>query len=105
MNLNVNLFLILVCLCLGASAAANSSDETKPLEMPDFSKVKNSSESAGGVKLKSSCRTSTGRTLTKNEPGYEACMSAAQIELSKKHGTSVGPQTGSAAGLNFEIGK
>ncbi len=97
--------LVVATLFLSLTAtAAETGDETKPLEMPDFSKVQNPPDNKSGIKVKSHCRTSTGRTLTKSEPGYEACMSAAQIELSKKHGTSVGPQTGSATGVNFEVG-
>lgn len=91
-------------LTLACVAHAEESGETKPLDLPDFSKVNSPPQKKSAIKVESSCRTSSGRTLKKNEPGYESCMRAAQVDLSRTHGTSVGPTSGPAPGATFQIG-
>jgi hypothetical protein len=55
-----------------AASVAGAPDDSKPLNLPDFSQV--TTQKKHPSKVTASCLAQTGRRYAQGEPGYESCL-------------------------------
>lgn len=91
------------------SGNSSPSDESKPLELPDFSTVRTQpQDSKGQGKPIISCTTRDGHQIKNGEPGYAACIESLQLQQSTKARGQQPESTGSSGeslNINWKFGK
>ena len=100
------LFLALtIFILLPPVARANDgTDDTKPLEIPDFSKAQNPSKQEAKTTVTGIC--TDGRTFNVGDVGYESCLMNAQTNAQRQYAPATDKskkQTGPSVG--FKVGQ
>ena len=93
--------LIAVAACLLMISSTAIAGESKPLELPDTSKM-NVPAAKSGTTVEISCTTVEGRKLKSGEAGYETCVSASSSNMKNKANSN---PSGTATSVDFKFGK
>ena len=97
--------LLLVLFAFGCITTTAIADDSKPLEIPDFSKVNAPVKNDRQVKMEMTCKNSEGRTLKQGEAGYESCVNAAQADLSQRREGPNASGNANSTSFNMQFGK
>lgn len=79
-------FLFAIFFPLGVFAS-----DSKPLELPDFSKVRNHKPKSG-ISVSIDCKTASGKRIPKNSPKYRDCLKNAKNKLHQRTSITFGKE-------------
>jgi hypothetical protein len=87
------------------TTSANPNDDSKPLVLPDFSKITEQQPKEGGKKPRVFCKTPDGRLIHPGEIGYETCLANGEQAPINLERDGRGQQPESSTSMGFQIGK